>query len=393
MPYDPTGYVSHEDELHRSQTWKRSCRVATTANITISTALNNGDSLDGVTLATGDRVLVKDQSTGSQNGIYVVGASPGRAFDMDQDATTSVIGNEVVGAVIIVREGTANAGTMWRCTNTGTPILGTTALTFAQFGGATTAASVSVADAGGYFTGTNIETVLQELASKDIGYTAHGNTGSTETFDALTGWHSATLNAATVTATFTGATSGLVSAMVLELAQDPTGGRLVTWPGSVVWPGGTAPTLSTADSAVDILTFFSRDGGTTWYGFMAGGGGSALTIKDEGSSLATPATSIDFVGAGVTASGSGAAKTVTIPGTTPSDVSAHAHIVSEAHLSNGSTTTYTLDQTFEPGTVIAWNTTSLARLGVTEAEPDQATVSAAGSSGDTIQFDYATPIV
>lgn len=137
MPYDPTGYVSHEDELHRSQTWKRYCRAATTANITISTALNNGDSLDGVTLATGDRVLVKNQSTGSQNGIYVVGATPARAFDMDQDATTSVIGKEVVGAVIEVTEGTTNGGTFWRCTNTGTPVLGTTALTFAQFGSGT----------------------------------------------------------------------------------------------------------------------------------------------------------------------------------------------------------------------------------------------------------------
>jgi len=189
--------------------------------------------------------------------------------------------------------------------------------------GSTTAADVSIADAGGYFTATDVEAALQELAKKDLGYTAHGNTGSTETFDALTGWHSATLDSATVTCTFTGATSGLVAAMVLELAQDGTGGRLVTWPGSVVWPGGTAPTLSAAAGAVDVLTFFSRNGGTTWYGFPTGGSGSALTIKDEGSSLATAATSIDFVGAGVTASGTGAAKTVTIPGgATASDTGA-----------------------------------------------------------------------
>lgn len=71
----------------------------------------------------------------------------------------------------------------------------------------------------------------------------------------------------------------------------------------------------------------------------------------------------------------------------------HAHVVSETHLSNGSAVTYTLDQTIEPGTVIAWNVTSLARLAVVEAQPDQATVSAAGSSGDAIVFDYATPIV
>ena len=272
MPYDPTGFVSHEDELHRSQTWKRYCRVATTANITIATALNAGDTIDGVVLVAGDRVLVKDQSTGSQNGIYVAGVTPARAFDMDQDATTSVPGSEVLGAVIHVIAGTANAGSLWICTNTSTPTIGTTALTFAEIGGTTVASGVSITDAGGFYTATDVEAALQELARKDIGYTAHGNTGATETFDALTGWHSATLDSATVTATFTGATSGLVASMVLELAQDGTGGRLVTWPGSVVWPAGVAPTLSTAAAAVDILTFFSRDGGTTWYGFGTGGG-------------------------------------------------------------------------------------------------------------------------
>ncbi len=54
-------------------------RAATTANITIAGALNNGDTLDGVTLATGDLVLVKDQTTAAQNGVYVVGATPVRA--------------------------------------------------------------------------------------------------------------------------------------------------------------------------------------------------------------------------------------------------------------------------------------------------------------------------
>lgn len=53
-------------------------RCATTANITIASALNGDDSIDGVTLATGDRVLVKNQTTASQNGIYIVGASPAR---------------------------------------------------------------------------------------------------------------------------------------------------------------------------------------------------------------------------------------------------------------------------------------------------------------------------
>ena len=299
---------AHLPEFHRGAPPQLPVRCATTANITIATALNSGDSLDGLTLTTGDRVLVKDQTAGATNGVYIVGVTPARSFDMGE-------GVAAWGAVIHVIAGTVNGGTIWRNTNATLPTIDTTALTWATItAGSVAASAVSVLDSAGFFTGTNVEDVLAELAKKDIGYTAHGNTGSTETFDALTGWHSATLDSATVTATFTGATSGLVAAMVLELAQDGTGGRLVTWPGSVVWPGGIAPTLSTAAGAVDILTFFSRDGGTTWYGFLAGGGGSALTIKDEGSSLATAATSIDFVGAGVTASGTGTAKTVTIPG-------------------------------------------------------------------------------
>ena len=153
--------------------------------------------------------------------------------------------------------------------------------------GPVAAVDVSLADVLGLFLGGNVEDGMAELALKDIGYIAHGNTGSTETFDALTGWHSATLNAATVTFTFTGATSGLVAAMVLELAQDGTGGRLVTWPGSVVWPGGSAPTLSTGAAAVDVLTFFSRDGGTTWYGFPTGG--SSVTYATPAIVLGTAA--------------------------------------------------------------------------------------------------------
>lgn len=105
-------------------------RVATTANGTLATAFANGQTVDGVTLATGDRILLKDQSAGAENGIYVVAASgaPARASDMDA-------ASEVAGAGIYVIAGTTNGGTLWFNTNTSTPTLGTTALTFAQFTG------------------------------------------------------------------------------------------------------------------------------------------------------------------------------------------------------------------------------------------------------------------
>lgn len=109
---------------------KDSCVAATTGNITISTALNNGDTLDGVSLSTNDRVLVKDQSTASQNGIYIVGSSPARADDL-------AAGADAAGMFTFVEQGTVNADNGFVCTsNKGSAVVGTNNLTFAQFSGA-----------------------------------------------------------------------------------------------------------------------------------------------------------------------------------------------------------------------------------------------------------------
>lgn len=101
-------------------------RVATTANITIATALNNGGTLNGVTLVTGDLILVKDQTSAAENGIYVVGASPSRSSNYDAY-------DEHPGALIAVEEGTASADTLWLCTSNRGGTLNTTAIAFSQF--------------------------------------------------------------------------------------------------------------------------------------------------------------------------------------------------------------------------------------------------------------------
>ncbi len=98
-------------------------RVATTANITISTALNNGDTIDDITLATNDRVLVKSQTTKSQNGVYVVGAVPARATDFDTY-------DEHAGTIVAVSEGTANAGKLYYGANSAGGTLDTTSIEF-----------------------------------------------------------------------------------------------------------------------------------------------------------------------------------------------------------------------------------------------------------------------
>ena len=101
------------------------CRAATTGNVTLSSDLQNGDSLDGITLATGDRVLVKDQSTGSQNGIYTVVASGTASRDTDFDAI-----GELAGQLVIIQEGTVNAEKMFLCTTDSDASLGSDTITF-----------------------------------------------------------------------------------------------------------------------------------------------------------------------------------------------------------------------------------------------------------------------
>lgn len=115
-------------------------RAVAASNITIATALNDGDSLDGVTLATNDLVLVTGQTAPAENGVYVVGVSPARDSSFDTY-------DEHPGVYVSVMEGTTYADTLWRCTSNKGGTLDTTAITWGQFTGGTsvpfTAASSS----------------------------------------------------------------------------------------------------------------------------------------------------------------------------------------------------------------------------------------------------------
>lgn len=107
--------------------FKQSVRVATTANITLSGA----QSIDGVSVTAGDRVLVKNQTAGAENGIYNV--DEGGAWVRSDDFSAS---DEVkAGLAVWVNEGTANGDTGWVLTTNDAITLGTTALVFTQFSG------------------------------------------------------------------------------------------------------------------------------------------------------------------------------------------------------------------------------------------------------------------
>ena len=116
---------NYVDNAVSGLSWKNSVRVATTSNITLS----GTQTIDGIALAVGNRVLVKNQTTASQNGIYVVASTSwSRATDIDTWA-------EVVSAAVFVEQGTVNADTAWICNVDSGGTLGTTAISWTQFNG------------------------------------------------------------------------------------------------------------------------------------------------------------------------------------------------------------------------------------------------------------------
>lgn len=120
------------DNLAAGQSWKKSVRVATTTAGTLASSFENGDTVDGITLATGDRILIKDQASGAENGIYTVNASgaPTRATDAD---TTPELRTAFVG----VDAGTVNGDKVFYQTVEVTTV-GTTVQTWSPFGGGQT---------------------------------------------------------------------------------------------------------------------------------------------------------------------------------------------------------------------------------------------------------------
>lgn len=161
---------------------KASVKAATTANITLSAP----QTIDGISVIAGDRVLVKDQSTASQNGIYVVAAGAWtRATDMN-------LASEFAGAYVFVEQGTVNADRAYVCTND-TVTVDTTNITFVQFAGP--GAYQSVLNGTGfvrmsgtsvsYVTGTSSQFVKADGTLDSTAYTT--NTGTVTSVAIATG--------------------------------------------------------------------------------------------------------------------------------------------------------------------------------------------------------------
>lgn len=113
------------DSIIEGLNWKDNVRVVATSNIDLNTPPS---SIDGVTLALNDRILLIGQTNQTQNGIYVYNGS-GNPLTRANDADT---GTEITNAVVLVDSGTVNAGTRWRCTSVN-PNIGSDPIVFESF--------------------------------------------------------------------------------------------------------------------------------------------------------------------------------------------------------------------------------------------------------------------
>lgn len=258
---------------------KDSVRAATTANITLSAT----QTVDGVALVAGDRVLVKDQSTASANGIYVVAAGAWtRATDADTSAKVSS------GMFTFVEEGTANADSGWVLTTNNPITLGTSSLAFTQFSGAgqiTAGAGLTktgnTLDVGA---GTGIQVNADDIALTGQALAFHNL--------AISGMVARTATNTVAARTLTGTTNRLTITNGDGVSGNPTFDIAATYVGQ-----NTITTLGTlttgAWNASTIAVSYGGTGVTTLTGLVKGNGTAAFSAAVDGTDYLSPSATID----------------------------------------------------------------------------------------------------
>jgi hypothetical protein len=240
------GYV---DSVAQGLDPKASVKVASTANITTLSGLLT---IDGVTLVAGDRVLVKNQTTTSQNGIYVAASTAwSRSADFND-------WSEVPNAFVFVEEGSTQADTGWVCTSNQGGTINTTAVTWAQFSGAGTylAGNGLTLTGNTFAVGGTANRITTTSTTVDIASTYVGQTSITTLGTIATGtWNATTI---AVNRGGTGATSLTSNGIVYGNGTSAVG---VTAAGTWDATNGVGQILSVNSAGVPTWTN-TIDGGT-----------------------------------------------------------------------------------------------------------------------------------
>jgi hypothetical protein len=255
--------------------------VATTANI----ALSGAQTLDGVVLAQGDRVLVKNQTTTSQNGIYLV-ATAG-AWSRDLDANSAV---EITGMAVFVRLGSTHGTTAWIQTSTVTT-LGTDPIVYSQFA----AAGGTLAGAGITVSGTNNSTTSVNAgaglsfsgAQLVVNPTARLSTATAQLDLAPSGATAGTYGSATLVPVITvdafGRTTSVTTTTIAPTAASVTAAQITTalgfTPYSAANPAGYTANTGTVTSVggTGTVSGLTLTGTVTTSGSLTLGGTLAVT--------------------------------------------------------------------------------------------------------------------
>jgi len=257
-----------------------SVQAATTANITLASDVENGDTLDGVTLATGNRILVKNQTDKTENGIYVVAASgaPSRADDYN------TAGEVDAGDFFFVEAGTGNGKTGWIQTNV-IATVGSDNIEFTQFSGA-----------GTYTAGTGL-TLTGTVFSINTSTTVDTSTSQTLTNKTLTSpiissiSNTGTLTLPTSTDTLVGrATTDTLTNKSIALSSNTVSGTLADFNTAVTdadlasLAGSETLTNKTINGSNNTITNVSLTSGVTGTLPVANGG---TGITSLGTGIAT----------------------------------------------------------------------------------------------------------
>ena len=272
-----------------SITWKQEVKVATTANITLS----GTQTVDGFILSIGDRVLVKNQTTQSQNGIYIVAAG---AWTRSTDTDT---GAKIASATVMVQYGTINKDTQWTCSNSTDPIIGTDPITFVQISGPGT----YIAGTGLTLTGNTfaIDATVATLAGTQT-FTNKTISGATNT---LTNIANASLTNSTITINGTpislGGTvsTGTVTSIAISGAEFSITGSPITTSGTIalalaVQGGLTAGTYNNLTvnnkgivTAASNISYLTANQTITLSGDVTGSGATAITATIVNNAITT----------------------------------------------------------------------------------------------------------